>query len=405
MAKKSPERARRSRKQHALPPESKDSSLSMHDLRAYAASRCFLQPAPLGHTLSALKFVQADPIRCPARAQDLILLHRVPSYRAGDLERSYPSLDIEEDFFINYGFVSRDLHTLMHPRAARAKWGKQRLSDASAVKAWIAQRGEAHPRDVDDHFQKGSVTNWFGGQSKATTHLLDGMHYRGMLRVARRDNGIRVYAPRPHTDHDVPAIEAMDTFVDALIKLYAPLPARSLTRIISMLRPAAPQWQHLRKAALARALKRLAHARIEGVEWYWPADENPSSSTYRDAATHVRILAPFDPVVWDRTKFELLWGWSYRFEAYTPAPKRTMGYYAMPLLWQDCVVGWCNAPIINGVCELSKGFVTEPTSAAFKSAWRAQVQQFEAFLDCEIRETCSPRNRSRLCANQCARPI
>ena len=49
----------------------------------------------------------------------------------------------------------------------------------------------------------------------------------------------------------------------------------------------------------------------------------------------VRLLAPFDPVVWDRRRFEVFWGWAYRFEAYTPAPKRVRGYYALPLMWGD----------------------------------------------------------------------
>ena len=52
-----------------------------------------------------LGFVQADPIRAPARAQDLTLRQRVAGYRAGDLERRYPRLRIEEDFFVNYGFM------------------------------------------------------------------------------------------------------------------------------------------------------------------------------------------------------------------------------------------------------------------------------------------------------------
>ena len=46
------------------------------------------------------------------------------------------------------------------------------------------------------HFAHGAVRNYWGGSSNATTHLLDGLHYRGLLRVARRDNGIRVYAAR-----------------------------------------------------------------------------------------------------------------------------------------------------------------------------------------------------------------
>ncbi len=56
----------------------------------------------------------------------------------------------------------------------------------------------------------------------------------------------------------------------------------------------------------------------------------------------VRLLAPFDPVVWDRRRFEAFWGWAYRFEAYTPAPRRVRGYYALPLLWRDQVIGWGN---------------------------------------------------------------
>jgi len=51
--------------------------------------------------------VQADQILAPARAQDLVLRHRVRGYRAGDLERRYAQLAVEEDFFVNYGFLPR----------------------------------------------------------------------------------------------------------------------------------------------------------------------------------------------------------------------------------------------------------------------------------------------------------
>ena len=63
----------------------------------------------------------------------------------------------------------------------------------------------------------------------------------------------------------------------------------------------------------------------------------------------MRLLAPFDPVVWDRRRFEILWGWAYRFEAYTPVPKRKLGYYALPLLWRDRVIGWANVSADDGV--------------------------------------------------------
>src|SRR6059058_2428652 len=86
-------------------------------LRRFAVARSLFQPTTLRRALDRLGFVQADPIRAPARAQDLILRHRVKGYHAGDLERLYPTLGIEEDFFIVYGFVTRSLSALMHPRS------------------------------------------------------------------------------------------------------------------------------------------------------------------------------------------------------------------------------------------------------------------------------------------------
>ena len=64
--------------------------------------------------------------------------------------------------------------------------------------AFVREHGPVHPRAVDPHFSHGRVTNYWGGSSNATTHLLDAMHYRGLLRVARREDGIRIYEPREH---------------------------------------------------------------------------------------------------------------------------------------------------------------------------------------------------------------
>src|SRR5438046_9966849 len=90
--------------------------VTLDDLRRFTVARNFFKPTGLKRALHRMGFVQADPIRAPARAQDLILRHRVKNYHAGDLERSYATLDIEEDVFINYGFVTNSLQALLHPR-------------------------------------------------------------------------------------------------------------------------------------------------------------------------------------------------------------------------------------------------------------------------------------------------
>src|SRR5262245_55481502 len=91
---------------------------TLADLRRFAVSRSLATPTTLEQALQRAGFLQADPIRAPARAQDLTLRPRVQDYRAGDLEARYHTLAIEEDFFINYGFVTRQLQRLMHPRSS-----------------------------------------------------------------------------------------------------------------------------------------------------------------------------------------------------------------------------------------------------------------------------------------------
>src|SRR6188472_2240729 len=91
---------------------------TLQDLRRFAVARSLFPPTTLENALVRLGFVQADPIRSPARAQDLTLRPRVQGYRAGDLEKRYESLPIEEDVFINYGFVTRPVQALMHPRSS-----------------------------------------------------------------------------------------------------------------------------------------------------------------------------------------------------------------------------------------------------------------------------------------------
>lgn len=74
-----------------------------------------------------------------------------------------------------------------------------------------------------------------------------------------------------------------------------------------------------------------SRTRVDGADWQWPADESPQAAA-EALDDEVRLLSPFDPVVWDRARFERFFGWPYRFEAYTPAARRKLGYYALPLL-------------------------------------------------------------------------
>ncbi|HWL74391.1 MAG TPA: crosslink repair DNA glycosylase YcaQ family protein, partial [Burkholderiaceae bacterium] len=149
--------------------------------------------------------------------------------------------------------------------------------------------------------------------------------------------------------------------------------------LVRRLRYAVPQWRPGLNAALARAKERLAHTRIDGIDWYWPITESPANYAPADA---VRFLTPFDPVVWDRRRFEMLWNWAYRFEAYTPAAKRKLGYYALPLLWRDRVIGWGNITSKGDTLLTDIGYLksSAPQDRLFKRELDAELDRMRTFL-------------------------
>ncbi len=339
--------------------------MKLDDLRALAVTQTLFPPATLKAALHRLGFVQADPIRAPARAQDLILRHRVAGYRAGDLERRYPSLDIEEDLLYAYGFLSRPVWRLLHPRKSQRMGALERR-----VLEVVQREGPMHPADLEAHFGRRRVINAWGGYSQATKRALERLHHRGLLRIARRENGIRVYEPAPPPSETLGPEERLRQLVLVVASLLGPAQRRTLQSIAAQLaRKLAAQ-----NRAVAELLKTgtLREELVDGVAYVLspsPAPEPPSG---------VRFLAPFDPIVWDRRRFEHLWQWAYRFEAYTPKPQRVRGYYALPLLYRDRVVGWAN---VDKDLRVEVGFAAaRPTDREFARELEAEEARLRQFL-------------------------
>lgn len=361
---------------------------SLQDLRGAAIRRSLFKPVSLAAAIERLGYVQADPIRAPARAQDLILRHRAKGYRDGDLERRYHRVGAEEDVLHNYGFIPRSAQAWLHPRAG-IRWRRSQPALEEQVLAFMAGRGPTHPREVDAHFGIGAVATVWGSKSSRTTRALDHLHYQGKLRVARREQGIRLYEIATHLTEIYAGAPVAETQLEGaamtLLRLYAPLPLSSWRALITMLRYGAPQLvPHLRKfpelVARLRAQGLISEARIEGVDYAWPANERLGGAA---PSAEVRFLAPFDPVVWDRKRFAHLWGWNYRFEAYIPPAKRRLGYYALPILWGSDIVGWANAKAEAGTdkLEIAIGLATlKRKPPEFKQELEAEVERLREFL-------------------------
>jgi hypothetical protein len=355
---------------------------SLQQLRRYAIARSLFKATSLPRAVARLGFVQADPIRAPARAQDLILAQRVTDYRAGELERRYPRLAIEEAFFFNYGFLPREMLALLHPRPAPRSWDDATLTRAQEVLAFVRRHGHTHAKDLQAHFDHGRIKRW-GADLNLSSHLLEGLHYRGLLRVARREAGTRVYQAIEHSPEDgnpETRLTRAGQLLDMVVHLYAPLPAASLGYLCGLLRYGVPHLANEVRQIQKHAKSRYAHAQVDGLLWFWPQGEKPSS-TRHTVDSRLRFLAPFDPVVWDRRRFKLFWGWEYKFEAYIPAHKRRMGHYAMPTLWDEQILGWANLKVVDGGLQHELGFVgARPRGRAFQLALDEALHRMQEFL-------------------------
>ena len=359
---------------------------SLEQLRSYAIARSLFKPTSLGRAIARLGFVQADPMRAPARAQDLILAHRVKDYRAGELERRYPRLAIEEGFFVNYGFLPGETLALLHPRGtprAWDTWDAPMQVRAQEVLDFVRQSGDTYSKEVQAHFDHGRMKRW-GGSLSVSNHLLEGLHYRGLLRVVRREAGARVYQAieqLPQDDSPEARRARAGQLLDRVVELYAPLPAASLGYLCNLLRYGVPLLAAEVRQLQDNAQSRYAHTRVDDRLWFWPPDEKPMGARHL-TDDKLRFLAPFDPVVWDRRRFRLFWGWEYKLEAYVPAHKRRMGHYAMPMLWGEQMLGWANLKVLNGQLQHELGFTElRPRGSAFRRALDEALQRMQEFLE------------------------
>ncbi len=349
-----------------------DLRLSLKDLRDHAISAASFGSVTLRQAVQRIGFVQVDPIRSPAPAQDLILRHRVRGYRAGDIERQYGRLDIEVDRLYAYGFMPRSTWQWLHPRIE---------SPLSSIEMQVLEIAQAKKRILPDdlviHVGRKIVKNAWGGQSREATLALQSLHFRGFLRVADRHRGAHVYEPIQNPEPlDRP--ERLRQLVLVVASVLGPLSDRSLGTTLGYVAHHAPSLRGLRSLVpqLVDAGD-LATACIDGVRYLWP----PGRRRRNAPNSSVRFLAPFDPLVWDRQRFEHLWGWPYRFEAYVPAAKRQLGYYAMPMLWRDDIIGRVNVSNRDGKLVVERGF-TKPirNQRAFEREFEVEVARLKGFL-------------------------
>lgn len=304
--------------------------------------------------VTSLGFVQVDSVRTVERAHDMILFARRPAYRPGNLK---PLLERNRTLFEHWTHDAAVIPTAFYPYwrqrfdrnrdRLRAKWEKWHGAGYDArfgdVVEEVRKRGAVSTSDVGTQEQRSSGGWWDWNPSKTA---LEYHWHCGDLAVCHREGFRKHYdlservIPAPIRAHQPDADQTRDWLCRSALGRLGFGTGGEIAAFWDAMRP------HEARAWAVEQMARgtLIELEIEASDGSWrkafarpdvlDAADNSPCPTGR-----LRVLSPFDPALRDRKRAERLFGFSYRIEIFTPAPKRQYGYYVFPLLEGDRLVG------------------------------------------------------------------
>lgn len=312
------------------------------------------KPADLLAAIRRMGALQIDTISVVNRSPYLVLWTRVGDYDPRWLEALLANGSIFEYWAHEACFLPTEDYPLFRNRMLDASWRGWRYSHAvmekhaaevSAILRRIRDEGPVRSADFErpDKGQGG----WWGW--KTEKRILESLFTAGELMIARREGFQRVYDLRERvlpswSDDALPSVGAAHRALALkAVRALGVAKARWVADYFRMPKKETP--------ALVRRLAtegELVTVQVEG--WKEPGFVHPENRELAEdaAAGRVRpvlttLLSPFDPLVWDRARGADLFGFDYRFEAYTPAPKRIYGYYSLPVLRRGALIGRLDA--------------------------------------------------------------
>ena len=306
-------------------------------------------PQAVAAAVEHLGYVQIDTINVIERSHHHILWNRIPAYRRADL-RQAQSVDksVFEYWTHALSYVpSRDLRFFMpamklHKREGHRWFGSVTPADTRKVLRLVRRDGALTIRDIDDDVLTEKEHLW--ASRKPSKRALQLAFYTGVLTISERTGMLKTYELMArhfgwNTASNLPPKPASPREATAYL-LDRALRAQGLVSLDSICHLDAPSKAAIRRLIEARVrASELVPVALEdaGKQEHWARPE--TLETMSAAASElVHILSPFDPLVIQRKRTELFFGYGHRFEAYVPKEKRLFGYFALPVLAGDDIV-------------------------------------------------------------------
>ncbi|MBV6729043.1 winged helix DNA-binding domain-containing protein [Nocardioides daeguensis] len=321
--------------------------------RIALAAQGFLDPAhsaptlrTFDRTLARTGVLQVDSVNVLQRAHFMPLYSRMGGYDVGLLQRAASGRNrrVVEYWAHVQAFMPVELwpamrHRMDDYRARRGKWFTVEEGDRleSALLAEIADRGASTARELDDGLPR-TKDHW-GWNWSRTRRMLDYLYMTGELAIAGRNSQFEICYDLPERVLparvlDAPAMTARDAHVELVRRAARSHGVASAACLAD--------YYRIRVGEARVAIEELVAAgELEPVEvqgWKRPAYLHREARLPRRVGARA-LLSPFDPVVWERDRAEALFDFFYRIEIYVPAEQRVHGYYVLPFLLGERIVG------------------------------------------------------------------
>jgi uncharacterized protein YcaQ len=302
-------------------------------------------PEAVAEAVAHLGYVQIDTINVIERSHHHILFTRIPAYRRADLKQAQSADKSVFEYWthaLSYVPVQDFpffLPAMRRHRVDGHRWfASVKPEDMRKVTRLLRQGGALTIRDIDDDVLTEKEHLW--ASRKPSKRALQLGFYRGEFTVSGRDGMLKTYdLTARHFGWDKPPKPATESEVTAYL-LDRGLRAQGLVSLDSICHLDAP-----RKAKIAQLIQtrlrrnELIAVAIEGagkqMHWARPAALEEIGEVSID---RVHILSPFDPLIIQRKRTELIFDYNHRFEAYVPKEKRQFGYFALPVLVGEEIV-------------------------------------------------------------------
>ncbi len=301
-------------------------------------------PAAVAKAVAHLGYVQIDTINVIERSHHHILFSRMPAYRRDDL-RTAQSIDKTVFEYWTHALAYVPTHDIgffvsdmKHYRREPGGWfGSVKPEDTRKVMR-LARKGPLSIRDIDDDELREKDHEW--ASRKPSKRALQLGFYQGHLAVSARTGMLKTYdllLRHFGWDRLPKAATASETTVYLLDRALRSQGIVSLDSICHLYASAKPAVRKVIDARMRRG--ELVAVALEGTgkqeHWAAPATLDDTGEGERGL---VHILSPFDPLIIQRKRTNVFFGYDHRFEAYVPKEKRKLGYFALPVLVDDTIV-------------------------------------------------------------------